>query len=388
MSEKTSYKILVTADIHMSNNLPYAIPVEDGKTDRLNDQIALFEQIKKEAKKSDVDEIFILGDLFDRSVVDPITLKTTIDCIASLPCNVCIMSGNHDCLSVSGEHSLIEALDFLPNVVFLDSYDFYSPASWIKFWPIPFSSKEVTIEKIKNAKDYMSKHKGKNVALLHNSINECTNLGWKCDDGIDPHYICNAFDHVLAGHFHHTQDLYHFSTVQFLKYVGSPMQHDFGDVGNESVFWLVEFYKHPDTFETFDSFYSRHVALPKFHKVILDGNLERIVKKPDLEVVARDYFRYEIHATNSEWIEIKRKVEELIEQWKSKEVYADYKYIPIKKKKTRFEEVNTEKHDEKTSMEEFIKKYVDVCNKQEKISEDIENIKKLGLSILQEAQNV
>src|ERR1041384_6049884 len=103
------FRALFIPDIHMSNHLPQAVLAEDGVTDRLEDQVALWDRVKQTTVEWEVDAVFVLGDLFDKSLVDAVTLTVTVDCIVSVPVDIYILPGNHDAVSTEGGRFTVEA---------------------------------------------------------------------------------------------------------------------------------------------------------------------------------------------------------------------------------------------------------------------------------------
>jgi len=373
------YTILVTADIHMSNNLPYSVLSENGKTDRLDDQIKLLDEICDKAESCEVDAIFILGDLFDKSTIDPITLTHTVKAILALPCDVYILPGNHDSSFVKGGGSLIEALSIMSSHVHdLSALFHLSVNDWLTFWSIPFSSNDVAIQKIKRAKSCLSKTEQTNVLLLHQNIIGCNYSNCICKVGLDADFVCEDFDHVLAGHFHRNQLIGDSKIYGIHMYVGSPMQHDFGDVENNNLFWKINFWRNGECKITpFES------DSPKFYKQRLNTDLEKL---STFDYVGRgNYLRYEVYVTPYQWIKIKPQMEKLLVSFTKRGVIASVKYVPIKESKLRLDFDKNEDSVAVNSMEHFIEKYVDFCAWK---GDNRDEILQTGLKILNEAYNV
>lgn len=73
-----TYTVIAISDVHMSNRLPFAQPTTNGMTDRLEDQIRLWAHVAKTATDTEAKAILVLGDLFDKALVDPVTLHATV----------------------------------------------------------------------------------------------------------------------------------------------------------------------------------------------------------------------------------------------------------------------------------------------------------------------
>ena len=115
-----TYTALFASDLHMNNNLPHAKPTRDGRTDRMDDQIALWERFGRIAGKVYAEDFWVLGDLFDHGKVDAVTLAETAKAMASFPTRVCLLPGNHDAHTVVGGRFNLEAFGhFTDNIVYV-----------------------------------------------------------------------------------------------------------------------------------------------------------------------------------------------------------------------------------------------------------------------------
>lgn len=318
MSE--SYKVLAISDIHMSNKLPHAHPGKDGVTDRLQDQIRLWDNVAKHVRSYKVDCVLILGDLFDKSLVDAVTLTTTVKCIVDLPCNVRILPGNHDAASVTGGRFTVEAFGAMDkeHIRYLRPEVMFSPCDWLHFYPVPFGPSAPSMEQIEKAKLTAERHQeAVNVLLLHHSIIGCSHLGWTCDDGLDSEEVCDGFDAVLAGHFHEHQ---RFGPDLQGMYLGAPMHHRYDDVGRSAQYWILTFTPDGEIDEE-----AVDPGLPKFRRVEIRDS--EITEPP--EVLVGDFLRYDVHATHAEWASLKPQIIELCGDWRGKQVNASFKHKPI-----------------------------------------------------------
>ncbi len=321
-----SYKFVVVADVHMSNWLPYARVGENGITDRLRDQLRLWKHIYQTAKDSRATAVFVLGDLFDKSLVDPVTFTQTTKALVEGERFTYILSGNHDAMSPDGGNNLAEVYREIrhPRIRYLDSEPVL-PTSWLRFWPLPYMGTPSAREKLKSLRRQARQARISNrdevqILLTHNSINGCSHQGWTCEDGLAVKEICSGFDRVLSGHFHTPQT---FGTRQHGRYVGAPMHHHYGDVGRDACYWLI-------TARIRDN---RHKAsiwecepirpgLPRFH-MFDDLEAERSGVSPG------DYLRYELLATHTDWVELKPKAQELCWHLEEQGYHAQYKHLPI-----------------------------------------------------------
>lgn len=322
----------MVADVHMSNRLPHARPTRDGMTDRLEDQLRLWGEMKQCADTSDVDGVFILGDLFDKSMVDAVTLTHTVEAVTAFNQPVYILPGNHDANSVRGGRFTVEAFGRMrrDNIHVLKTGEPVEYAMWLRFWPVEYMPASETRERLDIIRSRLNPEHT-NVLLFHNSILGCTHQQWTCDDGMEAEEVCEGFDHVLAGHFHDSQR-FGPGGVQGL-YLGAPMHHHYGDVGREAGYWLM-------TFRSTGVLTAQFIEpkLPRFHKVKvkgtgLDGELEAVL--PELEPL--DYLRIEVECTNAVWAKVKPEAKVFCEALASREIRASAKHKPVYQHKVRLE---------------------------------------------------
>lgn len=235
MTERSD-KVLVTADWQLCNRLPHSRPVDNGETDRFQDQKEVVKEIVAIAGREQVNRVLILGDLFERRLLDAITLKFCVDALTklSMVAPVYIMPGNHDAHSMQGRRFTPEFLDSLGGAAirYLGEGSF-SQTKWARFAALPWCPTDGAMEKIRALRQYIEQNPGdgKQVLLLHHPIVGCrTSENYVCpeQDGLDPDEVCEGWDMVIAGHFHDYQE---FGGCGF--YVGAPMQHDFRDANRE-----------------------------------------------------------------------------------------------------------------------------------------------------------
>lgn len=232
------FKALLVSDTHQSNSLPHARPAEHGATDRLLDQVALWERINRAAAKYNCDVAIHAGDLFDKPMVDPVTMAAMCKSLSEATVPWHLMPGNHDGHTIRGERFAVEAFGYLQTEAGVHYFDKpLRPNDWLTFWPIPFTTSEKFW--IKHA-EYRASFRPSttNVLIGHQSVVGCTHVGWTCDDGLDADKVVEGFDHAIFGHFHDHQT---FGTDDKGMYCGAPMHHRFDDEGRWSGFWIMTF---------------------------------------------------------------------------------------------------------------------------------------------------
>ena len=310
---KWSYKVLAIADFHMSNRLPYARPTKRDQTDRLEDQLALWDQVKQVAIAEEIETILVLGDLFDKSLIDAVTLTHTVSAIIGLGTEVLILPGNHDANSIRGGRFTVEAFGAMGHdriQVIGEQSGQRVEVGQLVFHPVAFKPSLAAMEEIRFIQAGLDSSRY-NVLLLHASILGARHMGWECDDGLDPDAVCSGFDLVLAGHFHAHQL---FGSCGM--YLGAPMHHHYGDVGRSAGFWLFEFGRKGLRNKTFIE-----SNAPKFH---LCKSL-----KENHDAGPGDYLRYELEATHARWAKIKPKAQAHCEALRATGVKADFKHKPV-----------------------------------------------------------
>lgn len=296
-----NFRVIFVADPHMSNKLPYSKPTQDGLTDRFEHQLSFWDSVRSEAEKSKVDAVIILGDLFDKAVVDAVTLTYTIDAIVKIPCDVFILPGNHDANIANGRF-LVEAFGKMGNehVKVIGDKDYSTiqvdlDGEILEFWPMAFKSVERTEKELREINSKISlqiKTPNHNYLLLHNEIKGAKNNGGEARGGLSSRLVCQDFERVYAGHYHKMQN---FGPLGNGLYVGSPMHHDFEDVGNAPGFLLTNFEKGEGK-EVIVVDTHIEIDLPKFY--IHKSLDEPITAKPG------DYVRFELNATKVKWPKI------------------------------------------------------------------------------------
>lgn len=314
-SEVEAYRSLHISDIHMSNSLPHARQTDKrGVTDRLADQLALWERVFAAAVRARCEHIFIQGDLFDHSRTDAITLTETFRAIGRAPVPVFVVPGNHDGVNTRGERFTVEALSEIKGCRYMETGEIFSPRPWLTFWPLEFSPIERTREALKAMK---LKRDATNVLLMHNSIVGCTHCGWTCEEGqgLDPNELTEHFDHVLSGHFHDPQKF-----GRNGRYLGAPMHHRFDDVGRPAGFWIMEWRQSGERKEVFVD-----GGAPRFHTVSF-ADKEACA---DLKARSGDYVRVIVRCTHAKLVKRQIAAVRFVEELTAKGLRASWVHDPV-----------------------------------------------------------
>lgn len=354
------YKALFTADWHLSNSWPYAVPDENGITDRFKDQLNMIEQVGNIAEAEEVDAIFILGDLFDKSILDAITLQYALAAIMQLAekVSVYVLPGNHDAKNSKAQHYAVDFFSRLEDKTDISILGSDNVAMVVTgeavFHPIPWMPIDKTNEAI--SKIQFDK-KLINVVLLHQSVIGCRlNGSWVADEGID---ASKFGDHVyLAGHFHSPQEFNHG------MYVGAPMQKDFGDAGEERRVVIGAFDDGDAYFEDLS------IEAPKFYVMTSEGPEDPITAN------SGDYIRIRIESTHSDY---KVKLEEAKAYASSlmDGLHISYQHIPVSDHSVRLKTNGPIDH------LEAMKEYINISNTEL----DKKQLANVGKQLLESVQN-
>lgn len=324
------FKSLFISDIHMSNKLPYALPTKDGMTDRLEEQVKLWDHVYATLEADEnIASVFILGDLFDKPNVDPVTMTTTVQCISKIAKkrNVYILAGNHDSNSVKGGRFATEAFGAFKTKTHIFTMKTGEPmvvAPGVTFWAMDYGSLDKAKANLESMRKQIKAIHGTakpngHILLMHHSVNGCEHGGWTCDDGLDADEVVQGFDTVLTGHFHDSQN---FGPDLQGMYLGAPMHHRFDDVGRGAQYWVISFRSGGDhIYEPHDP------GLAKFY--ILDDYKMDIPREADAS--RRDFIRWRIRATRDAWDKKYRAIVAL-KATKAQELgfRADYILSPIR----------------------------------------------------------
>jgi len=352
------FRALMVADIHMSNRLPYAKPTQNGMTDRLEDQLRLWDEMKRCADASNVDAVFVLGDLFDKALIDAVTLTHTVEAVTALDQPVYILPGNHDANSVRGGRFTVEAFGRMrrDNIRVFKTGEPFEFDTWLRFWPVEYMPVEDTRERLAEIRARLDPDQH-NVLLMHNSILGCTHLQWTCDDGLEADEVTEGFDQVYSGHFHDRQ---RFGADAQGLYLGAPMHHHYGDVGREAGYWLIEFNQGGAEGQYIEP------KMPRFYKATGMGNkfepatVAGYVKSNKIE--AGDYLRLEVACTNADWATLKPKVKAICDALQSTGIKASAKHKPIYHHKVRLEgDTDSKQMATAPTLDAAIARYVDAA---------------------------
>ena len=331
-----TYRGMFISDIHMNNRLPFARGHREGESDRLLDQRGLWRRFGASAAEFKADAAFVLGDLFDKALVDPITLTATVEEIVGLSKSLgipfFIIGGNHDAINTRGGRFVVEAFGKMgaSSIHYLETGSPISPSEWLTFWPMEYCEQERAAELVGQmalaaGEDRARRRKKRlpstHVLLCHQSFRDCKfNEDIVEEDGLDPDAVCEGFDAVLSGHFHWHQT---FGPDGRGMYLSAPMHHRFDDAGRDAGYWAMEFQEGGPIEKNFID-----GGCPRFHE--LEWPSKRTKKaRPG------DYLKIKVRATSAEWELAKDEVNKAIAELEAEGFRAIPKHVPIYHHSTR-----------------------------------------------------
>jgi len=222
-------KFVLTADIHLSGYGQDQLDDELGLPERLVSILRTLEEMTDYCYKHDISHFVIAGDLLHgKSIIYAVAQDLILDFFKrNKDINFIVIDGNHD-LSGRGE-KVVSALKPLENI---------SNVSWIPFYKtsrvgdilfVPYSSNLVSEVKNNSSKILIS-HFGLNEGILNSGISIIADVGLRD--------LIGKYQLVLLGHYHKPQEIIQDSIS--LYYVGSPIQLDWGEAGDEKRFLVVD----------------------------------------------------------------------------------------------------------------------------------------------------
>lgn len=305
-----------------------ARPGPNGVTDRLQDQIGLWKRVHQSAREHGSKDIFILGDLFDKSLVDAITLTATVRALAEASdLTHWILPGNHDAVNTRGGRFTVEAFGEMGNerIRYLKTGERYGfgKDGWCGFWPLEYGDQDrsraalegIRAEVMKREGDPSGSGRSRENLLLHHSIVGCKFADWVCDDGLEAEEVCAGFDWVYSGHFHDTQT---FGVKKRGMYLGAPMHHRFEDAGRPAGFWNMIWDGHGGCEKEFVD-----GGCPRFFE--MDGFPSPLPAR----ALKGDYLRFNVEATSAAWEELKCDVRNVVEELNKAGYRASFKHKPV-----------------------------------------------------------
>lgn len=234
-----SYRALFVADVHAGNQLPWAVKDPSSLiTDRLLDIMDVLTQMTTYANEHMIIDVWILGDLIDKRLVDAATLKLVTAKLMDMKAQglvVRLVPGNHEAGDAVGRHFTLDAFHDMGFWVAgiddaTDQISVIHPLPGFEVVAMPYLPAHRAMQIAEAGRDF-------NLMLLHQTIKGGMVGGWVSPDGLEPEALVATANQVFSGHFHSPQ-----SIIDRVHYMGAPVQHSFADEGDQRGFWDVSWH--------------------------------------------------------------------------------------------------------------------------------------------------
>jgi len=225
-------KFLFTADIHLSRYAQDKVEETSNLPERLHSIKETLYSMGDYCYDNDIEKFVIGGDLMhSKSIIYSIAQELMFDFFEKYDeLQFWVIDGNHD-LSGKGVNAIssLRSIDALQNV------------EWITEGPTNWLSGDQNIVSVPYSHDIVNQVKSNSGRILisHFGLNEgVLNSGISITSDISLSDLRGKYELVLLGHYHKPQEIIQ-SDIK-LYYVGSPIQLDWGEKGDEKRFLVVD----------------------------------------------------------------------------------------------------------------------------------------------------
>lgn len=222
---------LVFSDIHVYPFLQFAKRLDDGMNSRLSEILDVLGRLVIRANDKDVDFVIIPGDLFNEKEKVNVRAFTEAVILLSLIEKPCLLvTGNHDFVTQKRGRVTFSALSIMKEM----GDNFYVDEEMIvggqRFLGIPYyKNVEEHYEEIRKHAD------DKTILVTHAEVYGAVEGKITFSSGL-PRGLFKKFKISIVGHIHNPQR----DDSCGLLIPGSPLHHDFGDIGREAYAWELE----------------------------------------------------------------------------------------------------------------------------------------------------
>jgi DNA repair exonuclease SbcCD nuclease subunit len=301
-------------------------------------------------KDRDIEDIIIPGDIFhNRSHISVETLsiaKQFFDYFKDF--NIYISAGNHDCFKKDkSDINSISILDGWNNIKIIDKEPITIETNY---------SKNITLVPWGVSLDDISKS---DIIFGHFEIDSFYMNSYKlCEHGFSYKDLFKIAPTIISGHFH-KKDHRKYEKGQIV-YLGSPYQHNFGDVKDERGIYIFNI-------ETEDFEFIENTISPKHYKISIDENFdEDIIKNNFISLIVDN------QADENQIIEFKGKLLNL----NPKNIRIDYN-----ENDSKIEVFDENKELGTSDLIKSIEEYIETLNPENK-KEVVEYIKEMYNSLI------
>jgi len=221
-------KFALTADVHLTRYGQDKVEDTSHLPERLHSIKETLYNIANYCLENKIPIVVIAGDLIHtKSLIYTIAQDLILDYFDNFgDLDFVVLDGNHD-LAGKGQNS-ISSLRFLKSVMNVDWVTKIPSGDSDVLW-VPYSYDIVNQVKSNSARILVS-HFGLSEGMLNSGISIISDIGMKD--------LVGKYDLVLLGHYHKPQEIIGADTK--LVYVGSPIQLDWGEKGDEKRFLVVD----------------------------------------------------------------------------------------------------------------------------------------------------
>jgi len=260
------------ADIHFHNWPNFRRVSSSGLNSRLEDIVDVMIKIAEKSKVVEVSHIFLLGDVFhSRTKLDMDVVSTAVNCVKTMKdisgAEIVILLGNHD-IHASNQNVHILKI-FEPFCTVIDKPGVY-PFAKTDVFALPYIDNAVQLKKHIRHLGIRAQESDApcKIMISHNGLNKALvgpNEFFIEDPVTVEETNPELFNICLYGHYHKHQQL-----GDNVFYVGSPLQHTFGERGDDKGFVTYHTSTHQSEFIAVDS--------PKFVQCSPENAKEEIAK--------------------------------------------------------------------------------------------------------------
>jgi len=221
-------KFAFTADIHLSRYGQDPINDVSGLPERLHGIVNALKSMVTYCLKNDIKTIIIGGDiLHGKSIIYALAQDIMLQFFNKYDdITFWVIDGNHD-LSGKGDDAIsaLRSLESITNVEWVSSY----PEKLENILLVPYSTKLVDQVKTGEA-DILISHFGLSEGILNSGISLISKISMSD--------LRSRYKLVLLGHYHKEQEIIEDNISMY--YVGSPIQLDWGEKGDNKRFLVVD----------------------------------------------------------------------------------------------------------------------------------------------------
>jgi DNA repair exonuclease SbcCD nuclease subunit len=226
-------KALLTADIHADNHLAFSKMGKLGVSDRMRDCLSVLTQLGTTALENECEQIWILGDLFNKRLLDGVTLKLVTQFLGAIAeeIEIHLIPGNHEAQDFICRNYNVEYIEAIPNVTV-----HRSPES------LKIGAMDVTTcpyMPLKRHAETLEAWAPSNLLLTHQTVIGALNGKNVSKTGLTAALV-GKWAQVLLGHYHDHQYVNTERMGFRIMYLGAPWQTSFGEQP-EKFCWLMDF---------------------------------------------------------------------------------------------------------------------------------------------------